>query len=78
MSQVTTDQIQSPAWEPIYAQQLIMPRDLMEINIFKPNDQSVKDQATSRIGLIEQKELKYFSSKNEAQESLKKRYPFFY
>ena len=78
MSQVTTEQLQSPAWEPIYSQSLILPRDLLEINIFNPADQSIKDQVESRAGLMEQTKFKYFSAKNETKEKLKKRFPYFY
>ncbi len=55
-----------------------MPRDLLEINILNPNEQSVKDQARTRLGITNQKEWKYFDQNNETQEKMKKRYPFLY
>ncbi len=75
---LTTQQLQNPAWESIYSQQLLMPQDLMEMNISKPNDQSVKDQVTNRTGTIDQKDWKYFSQNNEPRKNLKKRYPYLY
>ncbi len=75
---LTTENLQNPAWEAIYTQQLLMPQDLLEMNIPKPNEQTVKEQSASRTGTIEQKDWKYFSQKNEQLSKLKKRYPYLY
>ncbi|UYP45254.1 hypothetical protein NEF87_001539 [Candidatus Lokiarchaeum ossiferum] len=75
---LTIDQLQNPAWEAIFDQQIFMPQDLMEINIQTPNELSVKEQVASRTGKIEQKDWKYFNQSNKQLKTLQKRYPYLY
>jgi hypothetical protein len=79
MSQTSDiQQLQSPAWAPIYKQPLVMTEDLLVINIHKPSETSLEKQVEGRSGIADQIDFKYFDNKQEHLEQKKKRYPFFY
>ncbi|MHA1719416.1 MAG: hypothetical protein DRO88_13025 [Promethearchaeia archaeon] len=79
MSQTShIQQLQSPAWKPVYGQKLIMTEDLMVINIQEPSESTLEKQLEGRSGLVDQKNFNYFDKKQEYLEEKKKRYPFFY
>jgi len=79
MSQTSANQqLQNPAWEPVYEQLLVMTEDLLVINIHKPSETSLEKQIEGRSGIADQKNFKYFDHKQEHLEQKKKRYPFFY
>ncbi len=79
MSQTSDiQQLQNPAWEPIYRQPLVMTEDLLVVNIQKPSESSLEKQVEGRSGIADQIDFKYFDQKQEHLEQKKKRYPFFY
>lgn len=79
MSQTSDiQQLQSPAWEPIYKQPIVMMEDLLVINIQKPSETSLEKQVKGRSGIADQIDFNYFDNKQEHLEQKKKRYPFFY